>query len=75
MSKYRHLTDAELVHAAYVQSQHSPLIKELVTRLAIHCDADIIDECQTKEVDCPVCEAQLRVSVDYEAEVYALSVS
>lgn len=72
MSKYRHLTDSELIQAVSTQASYSPIIKELSNRLAIHCDSDIIEECGRKDAECPVCEAQLQVLVDYASETYCL---
>lgn len=67
-----HLTDDELIRHLQDTAHHSPVLSELVKRLQKHVSD--IDLAVIKDtVQCPVCMASLRGSIDEDNNVFVLT--
>jgi predicted Ser/Thr protein kinase len=68
-TKYRHLTDKELLNHIDEARSKSPLIEELAQRLEREMDKS---KSATWTHDCPVCEAPLNCFIEDEGEILTL---
>lgn len=64
LTDYRTYTNSELLSACETKRQYSQIIEELCQRLET-----FNDKVRELKVECPVCEAELKVSVDSDGDV------
>ena len=71
-TKYRNLTDAELLSAIDAIRHESPIIAELAEHLEKKKLTDKNTNCR---VECPVCEAELTADLDKGNNSYTLEIA
>ena len=71
MASYRHLTDDELLIEFDAIKARSPIIEELCERLKERLLVNPKDK-PNHNVECPVCQAQLRADYDQHNEMFEL---
>lgn len=64
VSRFRHLTDEELLVELEEKRQSSPIIDELCTRLRYYT-GDMIPFVRSKSTICPICESDINVKLHH----------
>lgn len=72
ITKYRNLSNEELLNRIEDARAHSPIIEELATRLETAFDP--IKGDANRRVECPVCEANLEADFDFGNEMFTIRI-
>ena len=72
-TKFSFMSDQEFIHSIEDKKHLSPVIAELCRRL--ECRSEGNDSKADDRVECPVCEAELRVELDEANDLYEIYIA